>query len=236
MSQVHFILQGKGGVGKTFVSSIFAQFAKKSGKDTLCLDTDPVNASFTGFKSLNVKPIDIMSGNSLDIGKFDNLIEIILATDSNIVIDTGASTFLPLSSYLEDSNAISILMDSGKKVLLHVVLTGGQSQNDSLTGLSGIAKRLGQKAPILIWANEFFGPVIDLEETMIFKENAHKIMSVITIHERQKATFGKDIAQMLERKLTFDEAIGSVDFNTMAKQRIKITRDAIFTQLEGLPL
>ena len=158
MSQVHFILQGKGGVGKTFVSTMFAQYSKKSGKETLCLDTDPVNASFSGFKGLDVITVDIMTGNNLDVGKFDSLIETILSTNKDVVIDTGASTFLPLSSYLEDSDAISILMDAGKKVLLHVVLTGGQSQNDSMTGLAGIAKRLGKKAPILIWANEFFGP------------------------------------------------------------------------------
>jgi len=121
-------------------------------------------------------------------------------------------------------------------VLLHVVLTGGQSQNDSMTGLAGIAKRLGKKAPILIWANEFFGPLMELEQTTIFQENTHKIMSVVTIHDRQKATFGKDIALMLEKRLTFDEAIGSIEFNTMAKQRLKITRDAVFKQLESLPL
>lgn len=95
MSQVHFILQGKGGVGKTFVSSMFAQFSKKAGKETLCLDTDPVNASFTGFKALGVTAVDIMTGNNLDVGKFDSLIETILNTDKNVVIDTGASTFWP---------------------------------------------------------------------------------------------------------------------------------------------
>lgn len=140
---------------------------------------------------------------------------------------------MALSSYLEDSNAIEILLDSGKQVYLHVV---GQSKNDTLTGLSGIAKRLGQKAPIVIWANEFFGLVDPIEETAFYSEHSNKVFSIITVHERQKATFGKDIAQMLEKRLTFDEAIGSVDFNTMAKQRLKITRDAVFKQLEGLPL
>lgn len=240
MSQIHFVLQGKGGVGKTFVSSIFAQHRAKDGKKPICLDTDPVNASFAGFKSLSVKPVNIMNKMSIDPRLFDELMEILLRTDDNIIVDTGASTFLPLSSYLEDSDAISVLHDAGKSVLLHVVVTGGQSKNDTLTGLSGIAERLGHHAPIIVWINEFFGPFdadgVSIEKTGVYISNKDKIFSIVTIPERPAATFGKDIADMLSRKLTFEEAIASKDFSTMARQRIKITRDLLFTQLDGLPI
>ena len=36
--------------------------------------------------------------------------------------------------------------------------------------------------------------------------------------------------------MTFDEAIESKEFNVMAKQRIKMTKDFLFKQLEILPL
>lgn len=240
MSQIHFILQGKGGVGKTFVSSIFAQHRAKDGKKPICLDTDPVNASFAGFKNLGVRPVNIMNKMSIDPGLFDELMELLLETNENIIVDTGASTFLPLASYLEDSDAISVLHDAGKSVMLHVVVTGGQSKNDTLTGLAGIAERLGHHAPIVIWINEFFGPFdadgISIEKTGVYAAHKEKIFSIVTIPERPPATFGKDISDMLSRKLTFDEAIASKDFNTMARQRIKLTRDLLFKQLDGLPL
>lgn len=241
MSQIHFILQGKGGVGKTLVSAIFAQYRKQSGKDLLCLDTDPVNASFSGFKSLTVRTVKIMQGTTIDPRQFDELMETLLNADEDVVVDTGASTFLPLASYLEETDAISVLMSAGKQVLLHIVITGGQSKDDTLTGLNGIAERLGGNAPIMLWVNEYFGRFaagddIALEKTGVYAAHRDKILSIVTIPERPAATFGKDINEMLTRKLTFDEAIASKEFNTMAKQRIKLTRDLLFQQLDRLPL
>lgn len=241
MSQVHFILQGKGGVGKTLVSAIFAQHRLSENKELICLDTDPVNASFAGFKRLGVRPIRIMEGSTIDPRLFDDLMELLLAAEADVVVDTGASTFLPLTSYLEETDAMTVLTEAGKQVMLHIVVTGGQSKDDTLTGLNGIAERLGEKAPITIWVNEYFGKFasqdgVPLEKTGVYEEHREKIFSVVTIPERPAATFGRDISEMLSRKMTFEEAIASKDFNTMAKQRIKITRDMLFKQLDALPI
>ena len=53
MKQIHFVLQGKGGVGKSFISAILAQFIAKNS-EVMCYDTDPVNQTFAAFKALNV--------------------------------------------------------------------------------------------------------------------------------------------------------------------------------------
>ncbi|MGX9935346.1 nucleotide-binding protein [Advenella kashmirensis] len=46
MKTVHFVMQGKGGAGKTFTASILAQYlAQKTGKPIHCFDTDPINKS-----------------------------------------------------------------------------------------------------------------------------------------------------------------------------------------------
>ena len=50
MAKIHMILQGKGGVGKSFISSILAQHRIAKGKNPLCIDTDPVNATFLRFQ------------------------------------------------------------------------------------------------------------------------------------------------------------------------------------------
>ena len=53
--KVNIVLQGKGGVGKSFIASVMAQYYYSKNKTPLCIDTDPVNATFHGFKALNVK-------------------------------------------------------------------------------------------------------------------------------------------------------------------------------------
>ena len=38
---IHFTLQGKGGVGKSLVASILAQYFRHRGAEIHCIDTDP---------------------------------------------------------------------------------------------------------------------------------------------------------------------------------------------------
>lgn len=49
--QVHFTLQGKGGVGKSFISSLLIQYLRDKGQLVTVVDTDPVNATLTGYKA-----------------------------------------------------------------------------------------------------------------------------------------------------------------------------------------
>jgi CO dehydrogenase nickel-insertion accessory protein CooC1 len=59
MSKIHIILQGKGGVGKSLIAAVLAQYKTSKGQNPLCIDTDPVNATFNGFKALNVQRLQI---------------------------------------------------------------------------------------------------------------------------------------------------------------------------------
>ena len=52
--------------------------------------------------------------------------------------------------------------------------------------------------------------------------------------ERHPHTYGDDIRQMLERRLTFDEAIEDPQFSLVSKQRLAIVRREIFDQIDKL--
>ncbi len=240
MTTIDITMMGKGGVGKTTVSAIYSQYKLTKKTSILSIDIDPVNASFASFKALKVKAFNIMDDDQGTIAprKFDELMELLLTAEEDVVIDSGASTFLPLISYLLESGAISVLKDAGKEVRIHVVIVGGQSKLDSLTGLDAIAKTLGNEAQLVIWLNEYFEPFAQtgqhFEDTGIYKQHQDKISAIVTIPQRSRETFGRDISEMLTEKLTFDEAINSKLFNVMAKQRIKITKDYLFQQLDTL--
>ena len=51
MSKVHLTLQGKGGVGKSYVASLIAQHRMDKGMPVSCIDTDPVNSTFCQYKA-----------------------------------------------------------------------------------------------------------------------------------------------------------------------------------------
>ena len=46
---IHLTLQGKGGVGKSLVAAVLAQYLKSAGRDVRCIDTDPVNRTFAQY-------------------------------------------------------------------------------------------------------------------------------------------------------------------------------------------
>lgn len=57
MKRVNFTVNGKGGVGKTLISWVLAQYHQSTERHLYCADTDPTNASFARFTALDVKHI-----------------------------------------------------------------------------------------------------------------------------------------------------------------------------------
>ena len=72
---VHFVLQGKGGVGKTLIACFLAQYFMQNGS-VKCFDTDPVNDTFSQYIALSAERINILdSHNNINSRVFDSLIE-----------------------------------------------------------------------------------------------------------------------------------------------------------------
>ena len=138
MAHIHLILQGKGGVGKSLIASLIAQYKLSKGRRPLCIDTDPVNASFEAYKSLKVSRLSIVQNEEIDPRSFDQLIEqIAKAKDKDeVIIDNGASSFVPLSAYVLTHHVPALLRDLGHQLIVHTVVTGGQAlmKNPALTG------------------------------------------------------------------------------------------------------
>ena len=232
---VHFTLQGKGGVGKSLVSALLAQYFRSLGVDVKCVDTDPVNKTFVHYKALNAHHVDLLDGSKINERAFDGLMERLLSEDGTYVIDNGASTFVPLSNYLAENQALQMLTDSGYNVFVHSVVTGGQALLDTLQGFSSMAQ-LANPNSLVVWLNEFFGPIEKdqktFEEMRAYTDNTEKVRGIVRIPKRNQDTFGKDIEEMTSQKLTFDEVLSGSQFTIMAKQRIRTVQRDIFTQLE----
>jgi hypothetical protein len=226
MGTVHFILQGKGGVGKSLVASILCQYLRQYGLPVSAVDTDPVNSTLTGYKELEVKRLNIMEGDDVDQRRFDKLIEIIFQQPENghIVIDNGASSFVPLCSYLKENDALTLIRDEGHQVLLHTIFTGGQAIGDTAAGIDVLAASFPE-TPLVIWLNRYFGDIATdgkkFEEFKIYKERHSQFRAIIEIPHRKHSTFGKDLEELYVKRSTFDSAINS-SLPIMTRQRLKM--------------
>jgi hypothetical protein len=233
---VHFVLQGKGGVGKSFLASLISQYVTEKGEPLVALDTDPNNRTFTGYKALNVQGVDVLDGTRVNERKFDAMMELIMQTDSHFVVDNGASSFIPLSNYLVENSAIEMLTESGKVVVIHAVVTGGQAMLDTLQGLDSLARQLPESARLIVWLNEYFGPIehngLQFEDMKVYLAHKERIHGIVRVPKQSADTFGTDIQLMLEKKLTFAEVAAAGDFGVMARQRLTQFKRAVFQSMD----
>lgn len=237
MANIHFILQGKGGVGKSLIAALLMQYQKDRDHKTIAIDTDPVNASFAAYSAFSTQRIELLDEHqNLKPVKFDDLMELIFANeDADFIIDNGASSFLPLSSYLVENQVMPMLAEMGHRVIVHTVVTGGQAMMDTLHGFSALAKNMD--VSIVVWLNEYFGEVKakgkTFEEMKIFDNHRDQVLAIVNI-PKMSPLFEGDFQHMIEKHLTFTQALDDKDFNIMSKNRLRLIQKNLYGQLGNL--
>src|SRR5581483_7019959 len=207
---VHFILQAKGGIGKSFVSSLLAQHLHERAGSVRCFDTDQENTTFAHYEALSVRHVSVVNESRLiDPKRFDALIESLLTEEGNFVIDTGANTFSNLLAYMVESDVFAMLRDAGKTTYIHTIVGGGDTLADTANGFYAIAQQVPQ-VPIVLWCNEHFGELRTAEgkpfvDTQAYKQSAARITGTVTLFRRNAATFGEDIRKLNTKRHTISE-------------------------------
>jgi len=236
MAQIHLLLQGKGGVGKSFIAATLAQYKMTKGQKPLCIDTDPINSTFEGYKALGVKRLEIMQNNEIDPRNFDQLIELVAPSTDDVIIDNGASSFVQLTHYLITNQVPELLFGMGHEMVVHTVITGGQAQDDTVNGFVQLACQFPDKALFVVWLNPYWGPIEqngkNFEQMKAYITNKDRVSAIVHIPDLKKETFGYDLNIMLQKRLTFDEAIGMDSLTIMARQRLTIIKNQLFEQLD----
>lgn len=237
MSKIHVILQGKGGVGKSVAAAFLAQYKVEKGQEPSCIDTDPVNATFFGYKALQVQRLQIMEADEIDPRSFDTLVEMIAVSKGDVIIDNGASSFVPLSHFLISNQVPALLRDMGHDLVVHTVVTGGQALLDTISGFSQLASQFPSEALFVVWLNPYWGHIQHdgkgFEQMKAYTANKARVSAIIQIPALKKETYGRDLSEMLQERLTFDEAIAMESRTIMTRQRLKIIKGQIYGQLEN---
>ncbi|PRP69661.1 hypothetical protein BUE93_15670 [Chromobacterium amazonense] len=237
-NDIHTILQGKGGVGKSHIASIIAQAIRAIfGTLPLSIDTDPVNKTLMRYPALQARGLEILNGdNQIDSRQFDTMIEWLLEHDGPAVIDNGATSFVPATGYLAETGAIDVLNSAGRRVVIHTVLVGGQAFSDTVSGLQALLE--STNAPIVVWENEFFGAVEKdgrrFQHSSLYNRHCDRIAGIVTLRRNSAALAGQDIAQLGIQGLTFAEAISSPEWGTMPKHRLRTIWNDYISQLEPI--
>lgn len=238
MATIHFILQGKGGVGKSMIAAMLYQAIRHSGRNVVAYDTDPVNATLASFKEFSVTKLDVMKGGNIDARMFDVLLEELAhAPDhSHVIVDNGASSFLAFGGYMEESDVLTTLTEAGHTVFFHSVVAGGQALGDTLKGLARLAKTFPE-SPLVVWLNPYFGAIaIDgqgFEKFQVYEKFSSRFHATIHLPDESNTLTVEDLENLLARRESFEAGIASRSTSIGEKARLRRYWDKILAAIEA---
>ena len=139
---VNLFMNAKGGVGKSHYCTLLYQAYKAAGLPVIGIDADATSATFSSFKSLKIRRVSIMEGgDKINARIFDDIVEELLTTSSNFIIDTGASSFVELNRYLIKNQIPDHVRGAGKRFIANLIITGGATFAETCANLEAIANQ-----------------------------------------------------------------------------------------------
>lgn len=132
MKRVHFVLQSKGGVGKSTYTYMLANLAVKNEIKSLFIDMDnETDTSLTQLGFIGAKTFNLVDHKTkqIDRTKIDSFFQGIIEQDkySSIICDLGATSSEQFLKYLENPETKDIMQalgEMGIELNLHCILGG----------------------------------------------------------------------------------------------------------------
>lgn len=230
------VLQGKGGVGKSLIAWLFAQYYLMVLRTrTFVFDADPQSKTLSAYPALSAKPVELLSNGIIDTSRFDPIVEAAIREKATILTDNGASSFIQLTQYLMESRALDLILDSGKRVIINTIVAGGDNLLDTLAGFDWVAQNVPARCQLVVWLNDYNRPVAfdgkAFEETKAYLRNEGRIAAVLRLPKYNEFTFGKDLSDLMSKRLTFPEATANPAFGLMNLQRLKMIERQLLDQV-----
>jgi PHD/YefM family antitoxin component YafN of YafNO toxin-antitoxin module len=233
MKEFHCILQTKGGIGKSVAAAWLSQYLLNQGRAILAIECDQSNRTLSRYERLQTERLDLLDKDQqIDRRRFDALMErLVEDREPTVIMDNGQASFVPLTRYLVECDALSLLEQAGRQSYVHCVVTGGQLGPSTLSGLEEILGALANRAQVVVWRNAHFGPLDEEAYQTIVDASGAELPEPVHL-DRWSQPFEDDVQEMLQRFLSFEEAIQSPDLGLMTRQRLAMVQRRIFGELQ----
>jgi len=217
---ITFILQNKGGIGKSHISWLLANYLMKTN-DLKVYDNDSETPRMITYECLNAEHIQLfkldnngyVKPESLNLEKLNILSQALESGDNeNILVDCGSPSFQPTLSFFQ-ADIMQLYIDTGVK--FRIVIPIGK-EPVTQTAPAEILAAFGDLAEYILIENEFFGE-FDFDDK-IFKKEGVKYAKMKMEPLQSLQLKAVDLAK--ENNLLLDEAITSPLFNIPHKGRL----------------
>jgi hypothetical protein len=130
MSRIHFIGGEKGGVGKSVVARLLAQYWIDKQTPWTGFDTDRSHGALLRHYGDFSQPVEISLIDNLDL-----LVEAATEKDQQVLVDLAAQTEQGLHRWIESGGVLELARELGIEVVFWHVMDDGKDSNDLLLKL-----------------------------------------------------------------------------------------------------
>jgi hypothetical protein len=172
MSTIHFIGGEKGGVGKSVVARVVAQYLIDHSLPFQGFDTDRSHGSLLRFYSDFASPVVVDQYDSMDA-----IVESALESmDKRVLVDLAAQTHDSLVKWMDESGVLEMAGDQGIDINYWHVMDSGK---DSVDLLKKLFDRFGSRLNYVIVLNQLRGETFDIFDKSGEKERANRLHAKI---------------------------------------------------------
>ncbi|MBT9540903.1 hypothetical protein [Thiobacillus sp.] len=232
MAHIHFIGGEKGGVGKSLVSRLLAQYLIDHEQPFLGFDTDRSHGALMRFYAGYASPVVVDSYESLDA-----IVEAAIAepavdgTQRCILVDLAAQTQDALTQWMDDSGVLELAGEMGLVLSYWHVMDSGRDPVDLLKKL---LDRFGARLNYVLVQNHIRGDNFDLLEASGEKQRAldlnARVINIKRLHEAAMIKIdGHSSSFWSATQRTDDHALGILE-----RQRVKLWLKSAYSEIDSL--
>ena len=227
MSTIHFIGGEKGGVGKSVVARLCAQYCIDRSLPFTAVDADGSHGALLRFYGTYTRPVDLTRYESVDE------IMALAAEHPRVLVDLPAQSERPLTAWLAEGGVVELASESDIRLVFWHVIDDGK---DAITTLERLFARHGERVRYCVVKNQGRGKDFSLFDRSPERATAERLgAAIIELAELQPAAM-----QKIDRlDASFWNAVNGVQngfdvFTRMDRQRVKVWLTASYEQLAKL--
>jgi len=227
MAHIHFIGGEKGGVGKSLVARLLAQYLIDHEQPFIGFDTDRSHGALMRFYAGYASPVVVDRYESLDA-----ILEAAVADPERcILVDLAAQTQEALTQWMDDSGLLELSSEVGVSINYWHVMDSGR---DSVDLLKKLLDRFGSRLNYVLVQNQIRGDNFDILEHSGEKQRALELHArVITLKRLHETSMIKIDA----RSTSFWSATQSGDAHDLGileRQRVKLWLKGAYSEIDTL--
>ena len=229
MANIHFVGGEKGGVGKSLVSRVLAQYLIDRNLPFLGFDTDRSHGALMRFYSGYASPVVMDGYEALDV-----IVEAAAEQpERRILVDLAAQTHEPLVRWMDDVGVINMADEMGMTIHYWHVMDNGR---DSVDLLQKLLDRFGTGLKYVLVRNQVRGNDFNTLEQSGQQARAlelgAKIVSIKKLNEAVMNKIDAGSSSFWKAKTSHDSTDGGLGM--MDRQRVKMWLRDVYREIDDV--